>query len=148
MKTTAPDTKRRGRSHIADVTQPLEQPYPRNATLGRTSAKSASLKRFKTSSCERKGFHKILVPVDFSKESQNAVQYAVELALRFHASIFFLHAVETVDCSVDCGYGPMIHHIPNKDLARKAKARLRLLTKKLHCVSCCSADPILAEQHS
>ena len=146
MKTTAPDTKRRGRSHIADVTQPLAQPKPRNAKPGLTSGNTALLAHCKIAAGGRKGvrvgFKKILVPVDFTRESKNAVQYAVNLALQFHASIYLLHAVETIDCSVDCGYGPVIQHIPNKDLGCKANAKLRLLAKKLGG-PCCQGELIL-----
>ena len=143
MKTTAPDTKRRGRSHIADVTQPLAHPKSRNAKPGLTSGNTALLAHCKIAAGGRKGvrvgFKKILVPVDFTRESKNAVQDAVNLALQFHASIYLLHAVETIDCSVDCGYGPMIQHIPNKDLKCKANAKLKLLAKKI-------ARPCLSEE--
>ncbi len=76
------------------------------------------------------GFKKILVPVDFSKESKAAVQYAVNLARPFHASIYLLHAVEPIHCAVDCGYGEVIRHIPDEDLGGRAKAKLRLLAKR------------------
>jgi nucleotide-binding universal stress UspA family protein len=146
MKTTVHVTTRRGRKHIAGAPQSLAAPNPRNAKPGRTSGNATWLAHCKASARRSKGvrivFEKILVPVDFSKESKKAVQCAVNLALQFHASIYLLHAVETTDCSVDCGYGPVIHHIPNEDLGCKAKAKLRVLAKKLGG-PCCQGEPIL-----
>jgi nucleotide-binding universal stress UspA family protein len=146
MKTTVHVTKRRRQNHIADVTQPLAQPNPRNANPGRASGNAVLVEHCKTSPGRREGirvgFKKILVPVDFSKESKSAVQYAVNLALQFRASVYLLHAIETVDYSVDCGYGPMIHHISNKELGCKAMAKLKVLAKKLG-KPCRSNEPIL-----
>ena len=131
---------------MADVTQSLALPNPRNAKPRRTSGHGALPAHCQTSANGRKevrvDFKKILAPVDFSRESKNAVQYAVNLALQFHASIYLLHAVETIDCSVDCGYGPVIQHIPNKDLGCKAKAKLGMLAKKFGG-PCCSDESIL-----
>ena len=73
---------------------------------------------------------KILVPVDFSEESKNAVKYTANLARHLHASIYLLHAVEPIQCPVDCGYGEVTRHIPNQNLGCKAKAKLRLLAKR------------------
>jgi universal stress protein A len=74
---------------------------------------------------------KILVPVDFSAESKNALRYAAAFARQFEASMTLLHVVEPIVCSADFGYGPVTRCTPNKDLLRKAKSRLSLLTKQL-----------------
>lgn len=146
MKTIEYGTKRRGRNHIGDVTQSLIRPNPQSPMSGQTSGNTVLLAHCKMSAGRneslRVAFKKLLVPVDFSTESKAAVQYAVNLALQFRASVYLLHAIETVDCSVDCGYGPVIWHTPNKDLRRKAKAKLRALAKKLGS-PCCSDEPIL-----
>ena len=39
-------------------------------------------------------FHRILAPTDFSESSQQAIQYAGELAQRFGATLVLLHVVE------------------------------------------------------
>jgi nucleotide-binding universal stress UspA family protein len=43
---------------------------------------------------------KILVAKDLSKESSHVVRYALELACKFHAQIYVLHVMPTVDPSV------------------------------------------------
>jgi nucleotide-binding universal stress UspA family protein len=74
---------------------------------------------------------RILVPVDFSPESKNALRYAAAFARQFGASMTLLHVVEPIVCSADFGYGPVTRCSANNDLLRKAKTRLRLLTNKL-----------------
>ncbi|HEX7408479.1 MAG TPA: universal stress protein [Candidatus Binatia bacterium] len=44
----------------------------------------------------RKPINRILVPVDFSPDSQNALRYAADLAAVFGAEIMMLHVVEPV----------------------------------------------------
>jgi nucleotide-binding universal stress UspA family protein len=43
---------------------------------------------------------KILVAKDLSKDSSNVVRYALELGRRFHAQVYVLHVMPTVDASV------------------------------------------------
>ncbi len=43
---------------------------------------------------------KILVAKDLSKESSNVVRYALELGCKFHAQVYVLHVMPTVDSSV------------------------------------------------
>ena len=43
---------------------------------------------------------KILVAKDLSKESSNVVRYALELGRKFHAQVYVLHVMPTVDASV------------------------------------------------
>jgi nucleotide-binding universal stress UspA family protein len=74
---------------------------------------------------------KILVPIDFSKCSQKALQYAVPLARHFAASITLLHVVEPIVYPIDCGYGPVIRQIPNEAMLRQSRQKLNLLGKKL-----------------
>jgi universal stress protein A len=49
----------------------------------------------------------ILVPIDFSRISQKALDYAVPLAKQFGAKITVLHAIEPPPYSVDLTYLPM-----------------------------------------
>lgn len=49
----------------------------------------------------------ILVPIDFSRISQGALDYAVPLARQFGAKITLLHAVEPPPYSMDLTYLPM-----------------------------------------
>ena len=43
---------------------------------------------------------KVLVATDLSKESSNVVRYALELGCKFHAQVYVLHVMPTVDSSV------------------------------------------------
>ena len=43
---------------------------------------------------------KILVARDLSKQSSKVVRYALELAAKFHAQVYVLHVMPTVDSSV------------------------------------------------
>jgi universal stress protein A len=54
----------------------------------------------------------ILVPIDFSKISQKALEYAVPLAKQFGAKITLLHAIEPPPYSVDLTYVPMGEGFP------------------------------------
>lgn len=74
---------------------------------------------------------KILVPIDFSKCSQKALQYAVPLAKHFGASITLLHVVEPFVYPMDYGYGPVTRHIPNDIMLKKSRTKLNSLGKKL-----------------
>ena len=44
---------------------------------------------------------RILVPVDFSAESKNALRYAAAFAQQFGASVTLVHVVKPVICSAD-----------------------------------------------
>ncbi len=43
---------------------------------------------------------KILVAKDLTKESSNVIRYALQLACKFHAQVYVLHVMATVDSSV------------------------------------------------
>ena len=44
--------------------------------------------------------NKILVAKDLSKESSRVIRYALELGCKFHAQVYVLHVMPTVDSSV------------------------------------------------
>lgn len=44
--------------------------------------------------------NKILVAKDLSKDSSRVIRYALELGCRFHAQVYVLHVMPTVDSSV------------------------------------------------
>ena len=58
----------------------------------------------------------ILVPIDFSKISQKALEYAVPLARQFGAKITLLHAIEPQPYPADLTYVPMGKNFPTKPL--------------------------------
>ena len=73
--------------------------------LARTSGVSATRKRVETAEPILR-LKSILVPIDFSRISQKALDYAVPLAKQFGAKITVLHAIEPPPCSIDLAYPP------------------------------------------
>jgi universal stress protein A len=62
---------------------------------------------------------RILVPIDFSKISQKALEYAVPLAKQFEAKITLLHAIEPRPYPMDLTYVPMGEGFPIKPLEKE-----------------------------
>ena len=81
---------------------------------------------------------KILVAKDLSKESSHVVRYALELACKFHAQIYVLHVMPTVDPSVlnmvalTMGADKLakFNAINEADLAEKTREQLHNLIAK------------------
>jgi universal stress protein A len=63
----------------------------------------------------------ILVPIDFSKISQSALEYAVPLARQFDAKITLLHAIEPLPYPVEWTYASMREDFPIGPLQEKLK---------------------------
>jgi universal stress protein A len=61
----------------------------------------------------------ILVPIDFSKISQKALDYAVPFAKQFGARITLLHAIEPPPYARDPAYFPMREGLPIEALKRE-----------------------------
>ena len=72
---------------------------------------------------------RILVPVDFSQESRNAIQYALPLAKQFGAKITLLHVVEPVFFCAGYGYGPVARPIADEERIALARAKLKALAR-------------------
>ena len=56
-------------------------------------------------------FRKILVPVDFSKSSRDALDYARELAAQYDSTIVLLHVIEPMAYPAEVGY-PSLGALP------------------------------------
>jgi universal stress protein A len=74
---------------------------------------------------------KVLVAIDFSKESRKVLRYASVFACRFGAATTLLHVVEPISCRTDYGYGPVTRQVPNQELLRRAQRRLKAIRKTL-----------------
>ena len=79
----------------------------------------------------RLSLKRILVPIDFSEDSQRAIDSAVPLATQLGATITLLHVTEPITFPADYGYGPVVRQIPDKAGVKKAKARLKGLGQRL-----------------
>jgi nucleotide-binding universal stress UspA family protein len=68
----------------------------------------------------------VLVPVDFSAESKQALQYATELG----RSISLIHVVPPITFRADYGYGPVLRHVPDKAGLRRGQTKLNCWADK------------------
>jgi nucleotide-binding universal stress UspA family protein len=68
---------------------------------------------------------KILVPIDFSQTSAQALPYAASLAERFGAEVILLHVIEPLPLPVDSGYVPPGPQSPDRKVAQDHLLRLR-----------------------
>jgi len=73
---------------------------------------------------------RILVPVDFSEHSKDALQYAADLGRHFHAELLLVYVVESVGYPADLGYGQVNISAIEKDLSDRAKGELERLATK------------------
>lgn len=69
----------------------------------------------------------ILVPVDFSAHSKNALRYAVPLAARFGASLRLVYVVEPTIYPADLGFGQVVLPEVEEELVAKGKTELQAL---------------------
>jgi universal stress protein A len=61
----------------------------------------------------------ILVPIDFSKSSQKAFEYALPLARQFEGEITLLHAIEPPPYAMDLSYIPMSEGFPTASIKQE-----------------------------
>jgi nucleotide-binding universal stress UspA family protein len=78
----------------------------------------------------RARIRRILVPIDFSEHSRDALRYAVDLGSIFDAELVLVYVVEAMGYPADLGYGqvaiPQIEH----DLSERGGAELKRLAEK------------------
>lgn len=72
---------------------------------------------------------RILVPMDFSKTCEKALDYAVPLAREFGATITVLHAIEPPPYSMDLTYLPMGEGFPVGSIKKELEASARKLVE-------------------
>ena len=73
---------------------------------------------------------RILVPVDFSEHSKDALRYAVDLGLVFDAELVLVFVVESVGYPADLGYGQAAIPAIERDLSERGKTELARLAEK------------------
>ncbi|MEO6546705.1 MAG: universal stress protein [Ferruginibacter sp.] len=88
----------------------------------------------------QKLFNKILVPVDFSSKSKNAVEKAVEIARQYDCSIYLLHVADLAPFALVAS-GGWSSTMPFQSIDNKSELELKLdnLLNYIHLIS---ADPI------
>src|SRR5438876_10367051 len=72
----------------------------------------------------------ILVPTDFSEQSQKALRYAIGFAEQFRAAIPLLHVFEPFTYPAELGYVPAEMHTDWGSLRTAATERLQVSVRK------------------
>lgn len=72
---------------------------------------------------------KILVPIDFSNYSKNALRYAVNFAKSFNSKIFLVYVVEPVIYPSDFSMGQVTFPVADVEMGERAKNELDNLAK-------------------
>ena len=72
---------------------------------------------------------KILVPIDFSDYSKNALKYAADFAQNFKAKIYLIYVIEPVIYPADFSIGQVTIPTPDVDMNTRAQSELDSLAK-------------------
>lgn len=72
---------------------------------------------------------KILVPIDFSDYSKNALKYAADFAQNFKAKIYLIYVIEPVIYPADFSIGQVTIPTPDVDMNARAQSELDALAK-------------------
>lgn len=73
------------------------------------------------------GIRRILVPIDFSVHSKNALKYAIPMAQQFGASLHLVYVVEPTIYPADLGFGQVVLPGVEDELRQKGAAELESL---------------------
>jgi len=73
--------------------------------------------------------NKVLVPIDFSDYSKNALRYATQFAKQFSAKMFLVYVVEPVIYPADFSMGQVAIPSTDIDLQKRAEEELKNLAK-------------------
>ncbi|TSA30352.1 MAG: universal stress protein [Ignavibacteriales bacterium] len=74
---------------------------------------------------------KILVPIDFSDYSKNALKYAAQFAKQFNAKIYLIYVVEPMIYPADFSMGQVAIPSTDIDLHSRAEEELKKLAKDI-----------------
>ncbi len=74
---------------------------------------------------------KILVPIDFSDYSKNALKYAAQFAKQFSAKIYLIYVVEPMIYPADFSMGQVAIPSTDIDLHSRAEEELKKLSKDI-----------------
>lgn len=74
---------------------------------------------------------KILVPIDFSDYSKNALRYAVQFAKQFNSSMYLIYVIEPIIYPADFSMGQVAIPSMDVDIQSRAEEELKNLAKSL-----------------
>jgi nucleotide-binding universal stress UspA family protein len=75
-------------------------------------------------------FRRILVPIDFSTYSKNALRFAVPMARAFGASLHLVYVVEPTIYPADLGFGQVVLPGVEEELREKGAGELKKLVER------------------
>ena len=73
---------------------------------------------------------RILVPIDFSVHSKNALRYAVPMAEQYGATLFLIYVVEPTIYPADLGFGQVVMPGVEEELRNKSAEELKSLIER------------------
>lgn len=73
------------------------------------------------------GIRSILVPIDFSVHSKNALKYAIPMAQQFRATLHLVYVVEPTIYPADLGFGQVVLPGVEEELRQKGARELEAL---------------------
>ncbi|HUI64134.1 MAG TPA: universal stress protein [Bacteroidota bacterium] len=76
------------------------------------------------------GIRSILVPIDFSVHSKNALKYAIPIAEKFRAALHLIYVVEPTIYPADLGFGQVVLPGVEDELREKGAEELKSLIDK------------------
>ncbi len=76
------------------------------------------------------GIRMILVPIDFSVHSKNALKYAIPMAIKFGAALHLVYVVEPTIYPADLGFGQVVLPGVEDELRQKGADELQALIEK------------------
>jgi len=103
--------------------KPTRRPTAKKRRVTRISASPVPVQQ----TGESFGLRRILVPIDFSIHSKNALRYAVPLAERFGASVHLIYVVEPTIYPADLGFGQVVLPGVEEELRVKGAEELKSL---------------------
>lgn len=74
--------------------------------------------------------HNILVPIDFSVHSKNALRYAVSMAEQYGASLHLIYVIEPMIYPADLGFGQVVMPGVEEELRIKSEKELQNLIER------------------
>lgn len=97
------------------------------ATKKITPKKKSKPKGTRKAVVPRLGIQRILVPIDFSEHSKNALTYAVQYAVQFHARLDLLYVVEPTIYPADFSFGQVGFPNIEEELRKRGSEELESL---------------------
>lgn len=73
----------------------------------------------------------ILVPIDFSDYSKNALKYAIDFAHHFKADLHLVYVIEPAVYPADFSMGQIAYPTVDEDISERAKTELTDLAKQM-----------------